>query len=77
MRVLGALVFALIAGSGEARRDPRHAGKVIADKIELSERVLHHAPADVKKTEKVENVKMAKIIPQTEAIKSMSKMLSG
>lgn len=77
MRVLNALVFALIAGLGEARRDPRHAGKAIADKIELSERGFHHVPADVKKKQKVENVKRAKIIPQTEAIKSMSKMLSG
>lgn len=74
MRFLDTLVFALIVGSGEARRDPRHFGKAIADKIELSERSFQHAPMDVRSAEKVQQAKRADatIIPQTEAIKSMS-----
>ncbi|TLD26157.1 carboxypeptidase D [Venturia nashicola] len=71
MRFFSTLLFALIAVSGEARRDPRHAGKAIADKIALAERNFIHAPVDMKSAERVQQVKRqgATIIPQTDAIK--------
>lgn len=74
MRIITTLLFALIAHLGEARRDPRHLGQAIADKIELAERSFRHVPVAMKSTEKVQQAKRAdaKIIPQTEAIKSMS-----
>jgi len=79
MQFLNALLFSLLSGLGEARRDPRHAGRKIAEKIELAEREFHHVPVNpVVRTERVQNVKRANrpLIPQTEAIKSMSTLSS-
>lgn len=74
MRFITTLLFALVAGLGEARRDPRHAGKAIADKIEASERDFQRVPVDVRSAQRVQEVKRenAKLIPQSEAVKSTS-----
>jgi hypothetical protein len=75
MRFLNALLFTLLSGLSEARRDPRHAGRKIAEKIELAEREFHHVPVNpAVRTSRVQNVKRANgtLIPQTEAIKSES-----
>jgi hypothetical protein len=71
MRFLNVLIFSLISGLGEARRDPRHAGRKIAEKIELAEREFH-SPVNSVKSSRVQNVKRANgtLIPQTTAIKS-------
>lgn len=74
MRLLNALLFSLISGLGEARRDPRHAGRKIAEKVELAEREIY-SPAISMKASRVESIKRANrpLIPQTEAIKSTSR----
>lgn len=79
MRFLNALLLSIVSGLGEARRDPRHAGRAIAEKIELSERGVHHEPVNVVKNERVQHVKRATAttIPQTEAIKSLSQDSAG
>jgi hypothetical protein len=74
MRFFSLLFVSLISELGEARRDPRHAGRAIAEKIELAEREFHHVPVEPLRTSKVQSVKRANgtLIPQTEGIKSMA-----
>jgi hypothetical protein len=74
MRLLNALLFSLISGLGETRRDPRHAGRKITEKVELAEREFYSSVIPMKAS-RVENIKRANrpMIPQTEAVKSTSR----
>jgi len=77
MRVLEVLLFSLVVGFGDARRDPRHVGKRIADKLAEGERVWRSTV----NTPRVQPQTMERdgrtLLPQTEGIKSRLILLSN
>jgi carboxypeptidase D len=68
MFFLTVLLLSLIPSFGAARRDPRHVGRRIAEKIELGERE-YHSPSKVSRNQPSKRAGTT-IIPQTEKIKN-------